>query len=113
MAEYVYIQNYARRGTLAISSSVFNQIVSIAMEKIKGAKLKKKKGSDIALFSLHHPVHCEFKGGRITTDLEVIISQNANVNEVCLTIQEEVAYALTSMTEFIPFSINVKVVGIE
>lgn len=110
MAEFVYIQNYAKRGNLAISTNVFDEIISIAINKIKGVKLK---SSDKFIFSLRKPTHCEIKIGRINTDIEVILSQNCNVNEVCLKIQEEVAYALTSMTEFIPFSINVKVVGIE
>ena len=41
MQEYVYIQNYAKRGTLAISESVFDEIVSIAVSKINGEKVKK------------------------------------------------------------------------
>lgn len=110
MAEFVYIQNYAKRGNLAISTSVFDEIIAIAINKIKGVKLK---SADKFVFSLRKPIHCEQKNGRINTDIEVILSQNCNVNEVCLTIQEEVAYALTSMTEIVPFSINVKVVGIE
>ena len=111
MAEYVYIQNYTRRGNLAISSSVFDQIVSIAVEKVKGAKLKKTGKK--SLFTLHKPIHCEIKDGKVNTDVNVIISSEYNVNEVCLKIQEEVAYAITSMTEFIPFCVNVKVVGID
>lgn len=40
MAEFVYIQNYAKRGNLAISTNVFDEIISIAINKIKGVKLK-------------------------------------------------------------------------
>lgn len=111
MAEYVYIQNYARRGTLAISSSVFDEIISIVIEKISGVKVK--KSSDKFLFSLHRPIHCQIQNGRVNADIEVILSSESNVNDVCVNIQEEVAYAISSMTEFIPFSVNVKVVGIE
>lgn len=110
MADYVYIQNYARRGDLAISNSVFDQIVSIAIDKIEGVKLKK---NGKFLFSLHKPIHCEIKDGRINADINVIISSDSNVNDVCVKIQEEVAYAISSMTEFVPFCVNVKVVGIE
>ena len=35
MAEFVYIQNYAKRGNLAISTSVFDEIISIAINKKK------------------------------------------------------------------------------
>ena len=55
MGDYVYIQNYAKRGILAISSSVFDEIVSIAIENIKGVKIKKQEKF---LFFLHKPVHC-------------------------------------------------------
>lgn len=110
MAEYVYIQNYTKRGNLAISTSVFDQIISTAIDKMTGVKLKSKGKT---LFFLRQPSHTEIKNGRINTDIEVILSKDSKVNEVCLKIQEEIADALTSMTEFIPFSINVKVVGIE
>ena len=49
MAEFVYIQNYAKRGNLAISTNVFDEIISIAINKIKGVKLK---SSDKFIFSL-------------------------------------------------------------
>jgi len=111
MAEYFYIQNYARRGTLAISNVVFDQICSSAIEKIKGVKLS--KSNDKFPFRLHKPIHCEIKDGGVIADLNVIISKDVNVNDICLSIQEEVVYAITSMTELIPFSVNVKVVGIE
>ena len=111
MAEYVYIQNYAKRGTLAIANNVFDEIVSIAIEKIKGVKLK--KSPEKFLFLLHRPIQCKIESNRLNCDVEVIISSEANVNQVCLAIQEEVAYAISSMTEFIPFSVNVKVMGIE
>lgn len=110
MGEYVYIQNYARRGNLAISSSVFDQIVTIAIENIKGVRIKKQ---DQFLFSLHKPVHCEIKDGRIYADINVIISSEFNVNDVCVKIQEQVSDAITCMTEFVPFQVNIKVVGIE
>lgn len=110
MADYVYIQNYARRGNLAISNSVFDEIISIAIENMKGVKIKKQLKS---LFFLQKPVHCEIKKGRILADINVIISSEFNVNDVCVRIQQEVADAITCMTEFVPFQINVKVVGIE
>lgn len=111
MQEYVYIQNYAKRGTLAISESVFDEIVSIAVSKINGVKVKKNQNNFI--FSLHKPIVCEIKNGQLNVDLQVIISSQVSVNEVCMALQEEIAYAISSMTEFIPFSVNVKVMGIE
>ena len=110
MGDYVYIQNYAKRGNLAISSSVFDEIVSIAIENIKGVKIKKQEKF---LFFLHKPVHCLIRNGKILCDIEVIISQDFIVNDVCVKIQEEVADAIMSMTEFVPFQINIKVVGNE
>ena len=110
VGDYVYIQNYAKRGTLAISSSVFDEIVSIAIENIKGVKIKKQEK---ILFFLPKPVKCVIKNGRVFCDIEVIISKDFIVNDVCVKIQEEVADAITCMTEFVPFQINIKVLGIE
>lgn len=110
MAEYIYIQNYTKKGKLAISTSVFDQIITLVIEKIKGVKIKKNQDF---LFLLHRPIHCEIKEGKVNADIDVIVSQESNVNSVCLKIQEEIAYAISSMTECIPFLVNVKVVGIE
>ena len=47
------------------------------------------------------------------TRKEIAKIQGVNVDEICTLIQQEVADALTTMVETVPFSIKIKVVGIE
>ncbi|HKM10881.1 MAG: Asp23/Gls24 family envelope stress response protein [Bacilli bacterium] len=110
MAEYVYIQNYTRNGQMGISHVVFDQIAAIATNSVLGATVaRSKKG----LFLLHKPIACQIRNGLVDVKISVIIEKSANVQEVCLKIQEEVASALTMMTELIPFKIIVEVDGIK
>jgi uncharacterized alkaline shock family protein YloU len=108
MAEYVYIQNYTRNGVMGISHHVFDQIAEIATNQVKGAETFTRKSS----FFVHRPAACEIKNGLVTVKIFVVISADANINEVCLNIQENVANSLAMMTEVIPFKIGVEVVNV-
>ncbi len=110
MADYVYIENYTRNGAMGISHVVFYQIAEAATNVVKGAAVSKSKGR---LFNLHRPIVCHIRNGQVNVDIAVSISKATNINEVCLKIQEEVASALSSMTELVPFNINIKVANIE
>lgn len=110
MSDYVYIQNYENRGLLGISTKVFDEIINIAISKMNGVRVSKEEGF---LFFLNRPVKCEIKNGYLNADINVVISGDSNVNDVCHNIQEEINYVIASTTEFIPFCVNVKVVGIE
>ncbi len=110
MAEYVYIDNYTRNGTIGISHYVFDQIASIATDNVKGAAVanSRKKG----LFKLMHPISCSIRNGKVDVKIDVTIQKNVNIHDICLNIQKEVASALSSMTELVPFNIDIKVVSI-
>ena len=112
MADYVFVENYSKNGKMGISHIVFDQIASLATTKVKGVTVRKNSKTTKA-FSLHHPVTCDIRNGIVNVKIDVIINAQANVNEVCLKIQEEVANAITAMTELVPFNINVKVTGID
>lgn len=110
MADYVYINNFTRNGAMGISYVVFYQIAETATNVVTGASVSKAKGS---LFNLHRPISCQIRNGLVNVDIAVSISKQTNINEVCLKIQEEVASALSSMTELVPFNINIKVANVE
>lgn len=111
MAEYVKIENYTRNGAMGISHFVFDQIAEIATNKVKGASVK--TNSVKRLFKVHKPISCQIRNGQVNVKIDVIIRSGANVNAVCTQIQEEVANAISSMTELVPFNVNIKVAGIE
>lgn len=112
MAEFVYIQNYNSTGKLGINRKCFEKICSVVTNKISGVSTKEKKNQS-PIFTFDKPVHCDVINNKLIIQIQVIIRQGVNVDEVCTLIQQEVADALTTMVETVPFSIKVKVAGIE
>lgn len=109
MSQYVYIDNYTRLGSMGIANHVFYQIAETATNKVQGADIIKNTGL-VLLFP--KPIQIRISKGLVDVTVAVKISKEANVNQVCLQIQEEIATSITSMTEFIPFKVNVKVTNI-
>lgn len=111
MAEYFYINNYSKCGKLAISHDVFDEIITIVTDKIQGVSISKKTKK--SLFSFHKPVHCEIKNGKVTSFIEIKVVKGINVDKIIKQIQEEVVSAISDMTELVPFTPVINVVGID
>ncbi|MDY0214160.1 MAG: Asp23/Gls24 family envelope stress response protein [Bacilli bacterium] len=109
MAEYVYIQNYNKKGTMGISHLVFDQIAEIATNEVAGATVSQRKKS---LYSLFKPVQCTIRNGMVTVKISVKVNPRTNVKEVAREVQENVATQLNLMTELIPFNISVEVIDV-
>jgi len=109
MAQYVYIDNYNNLGKIGISNHVFYQIAETATIKVKGASVNQSKS---LLFLLQNPIQITISKGLVNVKVAVNISKKADINKICLLIQEEVATALTSLTELVPFRIDIKVANI-
>ena len=89
MAEYVYIQDYSKKGKLGISKTCFEQIISLSTNKIQGVQTADNQ-----------------------INVQVKIKQGNNIEKICTNIQEQIAEDITTMVELVPFSIKVKVVSI-
>lgn len=113
MAEFVYIQDYSKAGKLGINRKCFEKICSVVTNKISGVSTKEEKKNQNPLFTFDKPVHCDIINNKVIIQIQVIVRQGVNVDEVCTLIQQEVADTLTTMVETVPFSIKIKVVGIE
>ena len=111
MAEYVFIQNYTKRGKLGISRVCFERIVQTIVNRMQGVKVL--PNSNKYVFMFHKPVHCDIVNDKVQITIQVKISAGQKVNEICEKIQQEIAEELTTMTELVPFSIKVKVANIE
>ena len=111
MAEYVYIQDYTKVGKLGISKKCFEEIIQIVTNKINGVKTIEKPKNDF-VFSFYKPVSCEIVNGKVQINIQVEVKQGNNIEKICTDIQNDIAEALTSMAELVPFSIKVKVVSI-
>src|SRR5574344_494793 len=110
MADYIYLQNYSRKGDMGISRRVFEMIATEATNRVNGATVSNAKNG---VFKVSHPITCIFKDGKVIINIHVTIKRGIKVNDVCLKIQEEVANSLMVMCEVIPFNINIKVAAIE
>ncbi len=109
MAEYVYIKDYSKRGQLGISKHCFETIVSEVTNKVGGVSISKPSTP----FFFHKPVKCSIYENKLTVDIQVVIRNGYSVDEICSSIQNDVAEALTQMVEVVPFQIKIKVAGIE
>jgi uncharacterized alkaline shock family protein YloU len=110
MAEFVYIQNYERNGNMGISHLVFDQIVAIATNQVNGANVADGE-SVYAKFKLHKPITCTIRNGIVNVKIFVTLTEDSDVDKVSNEIKENVTQTLLMTTEFIPFNIDVTVVG--
>lgn len=107
---YVILNNFNSTGKVGISRAAIETIASKAVNEVKEASVAKSRQG---LFKVKGPASVAFrKDGRVDIRLEVTISKDAKVKDVCLEIQESVASAVTMMCETVPFSIKIKVVGL-
>lgn len=113
MAEFVFIENYHRSGKLGINRKCFEEICSVVTNKIAGVSTKSEKNNSNPMFTFDKPVRCDVINNKLNILIQVIVRQGVNVDEICTLIQKEVADCLTSMVETVPFSIKIKVAGIE
>ena len=111
MAEYVYIQDYSKRGKLGISKKCIEEIISISTNKILGVETANSQNKKFA-FSFYKPISCEIVNGKVQINVQVKIKQGHNIETICTNIQEQIAEDITSMSELVPFSIKIKVVSI-
>ena len=111
MAEYVYIQDYSKRGKLGISRKCFEEIIAITTNRINGVKTADEANSKVAFF-FHKPISVEIVNNQVQINVQVNIKQGNNIEKICTDIQEQIADDITAMAELVPFSIKVKVVSI-
>ncbi len=108
MAEYIYINSYSNKGKLAISRNVFDEVVSIALTRLKVAKSSKRMKKS-QLFRLNRPVQTTIKHGIVHVWVAVDIPKKMNIQEISSKIQQEIVDLFLAMTDQIPFDVQVKV----
>lgn len=110
VGNYLVLNNYSSSGKVSLSRQVFESIAAKAIAEVKSAApARKSKG----LFKVKGPAGVVFrKDGRVDISLDVSLSKDAPVQEVCLKIQEQVASKIQMMCETVPFSIKVRVVSL-
>lgn len=108
MAQYVYIENYNKLGTMAFSKTVFEQIVHIVTDNVMNQSSTSKKR-----ITLNSPARITIRNGQVLVNVDVTIAKGENVAMLCKSLQEEIANALTAQTEMVPFRVDIRVVNVK
>ncbi len=109
-SSYYYLKSYQseKNGKMGISRQAFEDIATLAANSLKGVSVKERQ---TGFFKLTKPVRAVFrKDGRVEMQIDVSLKKGSSVQDICLSIQEKVASAISMMAETVPVSIAVHVV---
>ena len=112
MADYIYIDNYAKKGKIAISQSVFDSLVSTALNNVEGISLSSAHMKKDQKIRLNRPVQTTIRHGIVHVWVAVDVVKGTNLQVVTRNIQEEIANVFLMATEQVPFDVQVKVISI-
>ena len=109
MAEYIYIDDFAKKGKIGIFSRVFDRIVTNTIEKIPGISLSSEMKKRNQKFRLNRPVRTYIHRGIAHIHITIDIKKSDDIHTLTKLIQEEVSSALLLTTDQVPFDLQVKV----
>ena len=112
MADYVYIDNLAKKGKIAISQGVFDTLVTNALTNVPGISMSKAHMNRNQNIRLNRAVQTTIRHGIVHVWVAVDVVKGTNLQDVTHTIQDEITNAFLMATEQVPFDVQVKVVSI-
>ncbi|MDY5441116.1 MAG: Asp23/Gls24 family envelope stress response protein [Candidatus Enteromonas sp.] len=114
---YLEINNYSSNGKMGISLDAINTIATRAVNEVEGAAVyqnkKGGKGKEIPfrkLFELTSGVSTTLTQGKAVVRINVSISKESPVSDICLAIQKRVSDDIHLACDAIPTEIRIKVV---
>lgn len=112
MADYVYLDNYSKKGKLGIHRHVFDQLVTNSLTKVKGIAKSEKLMKRNQFIILNRPVQTYIVRDIVHVWIYIDVTKGKNIQEVVTQIQDEVYNSLLLITEQVPVNIQVKVESI-
>ena len=112
MADYIYIDNFAKKGKIAISQSVFDSLVMNAINNISGISLSSAHMKKNQKIRLNRPVQTTIRHGIVHVWVAVDVVKGTNLQDVTKEIQDEITNTFLIATEQVPFDVQVKVISI-
>lgn len=112
MAEYVYLDNYSKKGKVGISNHVFDQLVTMSLLKVKGISKSQKLVKKNQFIRLNRPVQTYIRKDIVNVLIYIDIAQGKDAEKVVEDIKREVHNSLLLATEQVPVNIEVKVESI-
>lgn len=101
--EYIAMSN-KEKGTIAISTTVFESIAKICTDEEKNVKL-----ADFSYFK--NAIQCKVEDDKLILNVNVKVDYNATVNEVCSRLQTRIYNNIKHMTDFVADKITINVDG--
>ena len=112
MAEYIYIDDFAKKGKIGIFSRVFDRIVTNTIENLPGVSLSSELKKRNQKFRLNRPVRTYILRGNAHIYITIDIKKPSDIHTLTRFIQDEVSSNLLEVTDQVPFDIQVKVQSI-
>ena len=112
MADYIYIDNYAKKGKIAISQSVFDALATSALANVPGISVSSAHMKKDQKIRLNRPVQTTIKHGIVHVWVAVDVVKGTNLQVVTRNIQEEITNVFLIATEQVPFDVQVQVTSI-
>lgn len=112
MADYVYIDNQAKKGKIGISLTVFDALVTNALANVQGISMSSAHMKRNQNVRLNRPVQTKIQRDIVHVWVAIDVVKGTNLQSVTRTIQEEITNSFLVATEQVPFDVQVKVVSI-
>ena len=112
MADYIYIDNYSKKGKIGISLNVFDDLVTSALGNVKGIALSNAHMKKNQQIRLNRPVQTTIRHGIVHVWVAVDVAKGTNLQDATRDIQDEITNAFLIATEQVPFDVQVKVISI-
>lgn len=109
MAEYIYINDFSKRGKIAISYHVFDSLVNEALSRVSGITKSSKMLKKDQRFRLNRPILTTIHRGIVHVLVTVDVAKGNNLQKITSNIQQEVNNTLLLATETVPFNVQVRV----
>lgn len=112
MENYIYINDYSKKGKIALSLSIFKSLVDDALNNIEGISRSKKINKKGQEALLPYPFSVSIHKGIVHILIKIDIYKGNNIQNVTTRIQNEISKVFVDSVEQIPFNVQVKVESI-
>jgi hypothetical protein len=109
MADYIYIDNLTKKGTMGISTLVFENIVSDAIKSLPDIEESSKRLKRNQKFALNRPVRINIRNGVVHIWIAVDIKKDIEEKKILDKLDKEIHAAMDMATEQVPYDIEFKV----
>ena len=112
MADYIYLDNYSKKGEIGIHRHVFDQLVTSCLTKVKGIAKSQKLLKRNQFIILNRAVQTYIVRGIVHIWIYIDVTKGSDIQKIVSDIQKEVYNSLMLITEQIPVNVQIKVESI-